>query len=52
MLHAAVFWLMDALIAGAILSWIIGAFTAMFLIFRKEVDGTDYTDIVRTPGKG
>jgi hypothetical protein len=47
-LHAAVFKIVDALIAGAILSWIIGAFTAMFLIFRKEVDGTDYGDIVKT----
>jgi hypothetical protein len=46
-LHSAVFWAVDALIAGAILSWVIGAFTAMFLIFRKEVDGTDYSDIVR-----
>jgi hypothetical protein len=46
-LHSAVFWIVDALIRGAILSWIIGAFTAMFLIFRKEVDGTEYTDIVR-----
>jgi len=50
-LHSAVFWLVDALIRGAVLSWIIGAFTAMFLIFRKEVDGTEYTDIARTPGK-
>jgi hypothetical protein len=50
-LHAAVFWAIDALIAGAILSWVIGAFTAMFLIFRKEVDGTDYTDIVKTGGQ-
>jgi hypothetical protein len=50
-LHAVVFWIIDALIAGAILSWIIGAFTAMFLIFRKEVDGTDYTDIVKTGGE-
>jgi hypothetical protein len=50
-LHSAVFWLVDALIRGAILSWIIGAFTAMFLIFRKEVDGTEYTDIARTPDK-
>lgn len=47
-LHAVVFKIVDALIAGAILSWIIGAFTSMFLIFRKEVDGTDYTDIVKT----
>jgi hypothetical protein len=49
-LHAAVYWVIDALISGAILSWIVGAFTAMFLIFRKEVDGTDYTDIVKGPG--
>jgi hypothetical protein len=48
-LHAAVFKIVDALIAGAVLSWIIGAFTSMFLIFRKEVDGTDYTEIVRPP---
>lgn len=48
-LHAAVFWIVDALICGALISWIIGAFTAMFLIFRKEVDGTEYTDIVRVP---
>jgi hypothetical protein len=45
--HTAVFWVVDALIRGAILSWIIGAFTAMFLIFRKEVDGTEYTEIAR-----
>lgn len=45
-LHSAIFWVIDALIAGAVLSWIIGAFTAMFLIFRREVDGTDYTEIV------
>jgi hypothetical protein len=48
-LHAAVYWVIDALIVGAILSWIVGAFTSMFLIFRKEVDGTDYADIVKTP---
>jgi hypothetical protein len=46
-LHSAVFWIVDALIRGAILSWIVGAFTAMFLIFRKEIDGTDYSDIVK-----
>jgi hypothetical protein len=50
-LHAAVFWVVDALIAGALISWILGAFTAMFLIFRKEVDGTEYTDIVRVPSE-
>lgn len=48
-LHAAVFRLIDALIAGAVLSWVIGAFTSMFLIIRKEVDGTDYTEIVKAP---
>jgi hypothetical protein len=51
-LHSAVFWVADALIRGAILSWIIGAFTAMFLIFRKEIDGTDYGDIVRSGQPG
>jgi hypothetical protein len=50
-LHAAVFWVVDALISGALISWVIGAFTAMFLIFRKEVDGTEYTDIVRVPSE-
>lgn len=49
-LHAAVYWCIDALIAGAVLSWVIGAFTAMFLIFRKELDGTDYAEIVKSPG--
>jgi hypothetical protein len=47
-LHGAVLTVIDALIVGAVLSWVVGAFTSMFLIFRKEIDGTEYTDIVKS----
>jgi len=37
------------LVWGALVSFALGAFTALFLLLRKEVDGMDYIDIARDP---
>ncbi len=47
-LHSAMYWILNVVVDGAVLSWISGAFTAMFMIFRKDVDGAEYTDVVES----
>lgn len=37
------------LLWGALISFTLGAFTSLFLILRKDVDGMDYIDVARDP---
>jgi len=39
------------LVWGALIAFILGAFTSLFLILRRDVDGMDYLDIARDPAE-
>lgn len=49
MLHAFVLVVYRLLVWGALISYALGAATSMFLIFRKDVDGLDDSDLARDP---
>lgn len=49
-------WIFQALLTafhilvwGAMVSFVLGAFTSLFLLLRKDVDGMDYIDVARDP---
>lgn len=46
-LHLLVLGGVDAIVRGAFLSWAAGGFTALFLMFRQECDGTEMSDVVK-----
>ena len=50
--HALGFKAFTVILWGAVISYALGAFTAMFLVFRKDVDGVDPTDIAGDPSGG
>jgi hypothetical protein len=37
------------LVWGALISFTLGAFTSLFFVLRKDVDGVDYVDLARDP---
>ncbi len=39
------------LVVGTLVAYALGAFTSIFLIFRRDVDGLDYTDVARDPNE-
>ena len=39
------------LLWGAIVAFVFGAFTSLFLILRRDVDGMDYSDVARDPAE-
>ncbi|NRA96868.1 MAG: hypothetical protein HRU14_11745 [Planctomycetes bacterium] len=47
--YGAVMGLYRLLLWGALISFTFGAFTSLFLILRKDVDGVDYSDVARDP---
>ena len=51
LLHWFVIRIFHLLVWGAILSYALGAFTSMFLIFRQDVDGLEYEDVARDPAE-
>jgi hypothetical protein len=51
LLHWLVMKIFHLLVWGAILSYALGAFTSMFLIFRQDVDGLEYEDVARDPAE-
>ncbi len=46
-LHRVIYWLLEAVIDGLVLSFLSGALTAMYLIFRRDIDGADYSSVVK-----
>ena len=47
--YGAVIGIYRLLLWGGLISFTLGAFTSLFLILRKDVDGVDYIDVARDP---